>query len=101
MSNLILYIVIAYNQTGQNYCEQLAAYNSMSQHLRRILLAKSVVDTKNKNYMCRKNKRSKPADDRKIYFPPESTDDLINRVAYDTQHHPMVKLSIKVAYPRL
>lgn len=94
MSNLILYIVTAYNQTGQNYFEQLAAYNSMSQHLRRILLAKSVVDTRNKNYMCRKNKRSKPADDRRIYSFPETTDDIIDRLAYDTQHHPMVKLSI-------
>ncbi|XP_032673765.1 uncharacterized protein LOC116845328 isoform X2 [Odontomachus brunneus] len=85
----------AYNQTGQNYFEQLAAYNSMSQHLRRILLAKSVVDTRNKNYMCRKNKRSKPADDRRICSLPETTDDIIDRLAYDTQHHPMDVLRIK------
>ncbi|XP_019701053.1 uncharacterized protein LOC105191988 isoform X2 [Harpegnathos saltator] len=85
----------AYNPTGQNYFEQLAAYNSMSQHLRRILLAKSVIDTRNKSYMCRRSKRSKPAAERRIYSLPEMTDDIIDRLAYDTRHHPMDILRMK------
>lgn len=96
MSNLMSYIVTAYNPTGQNYFKQLAAYNSMSQHLRRILSAKSVVDTRNKAYMCRKNKRSKATEDRRVYSLPEMTDDIIDRLAYDTRHHPMVKSSASV-----
>lgn len=88
--------IVAYNQTGQNYYEQLAAYNSMSSHLRRILLARSVIDTRNKSYLKR-NQRYKVqrADDSGVCLPSlEATDDVINKLAYDTQHHPMVKLSI-------
>lgn len=61
----------------------------MSSHLRRILLAKKVVDTKNKSYLKR-NQRCKVqrAGDSGIYL--EATDDVIDRLAYDTQHHPMV-----------
>lgn len=84
---------VAYNQTGQNYFEQLAAYNSMSSHLRRILLARSVVDARNKNYILDKNKQCKLTDDKGVYSRPEVTDDLIDRLAYDTEHHPMVGLS--------
>ncbi|XP_066587436.1 uncharacterized protein [Prorops nasuta] len=47
----------AYNQSGQNYFEQLEAYNCMSSHLRRIHLAKSAVDTRNDRYM--KDKKNK------------------------------------------
>lgn len=56
-------------------------------------MAKSVVDTRNKSYMCRKNKQSKPISDRRVYSLPKMTDDIIDRLAYDTQHHPMVKLN--------
>lgn len=86
--------IVVYNQTGQNYFEQLAAYNSMSSHLRRVLLAKSIVDTRNKNYLKR-NQRCKvqEAVDSKIYLRLATTDDVIDKLAYDTRHHPMVKLS--------
>ncbi|KYN27285.1 PREDICTED: uncharacterized protein LOC108757848 [Trachymyrmex cornetzi] len=84
-----------YNQTGQNYFEQLAAYNSMSVHLRRILLARSVVDTRNKIYLKR-NQRYKVqrADDSEVCLHLGATDDVIDRLAYDTRHHPMDMLGI-------
>lgn len=84
--------IVAYNQTGQNYYEQLAAYNSMSSHLRRILLARSVVDTRNKNY-SKKNQHHKVQRDSGVYLRLE-VDDVINKLAYDTEHHPMVKFNI-------
>ncbi|XP_018400569.1 PREDICTED: uncharacterized protein LOC108778017 [Cyphomyrmex costatus] len=86
-----------YNQTGQNYFEQLAAYNSMSLHLRRILLARNVVDTRNKIYLKR-NQRYKVqrADDSEICLRLGATDDVIDRLAYDTQHHPMDILRINL-----
>lgn len=85
---------LAYNQTGQNYFEQLAAYNSMSLHLRRILLARSVVDTRNK-ISLKRNQRYKVqrADDSEVCLRLGATDDVIDRLAYDTRHHPMVKFS--------
>jgi len=87
--------MVAYNQTGQNYYEQLAAYNSMSSHLRRVLLAKSVVDTRNKNYLKRNQQyKVQRADDSRVCLRLETTDDVIDRLAYDTRHHPMVKLNI-------
>lgn len=68
----------------------------MSSHLRRILLAKSTIDTRNKNYLLKKNQRSKvqDADDKRAYLYLEVTDDVIEKLAYDTQHHPMVKLRL-------
>ncbi|KYQ50257.1 Spermatogenesis-associated protein 7 like protein [Trachymyrmex zeteki] len=84
-----------YNQTGQNYFEQLAAYNSMSLHLRRILLARSVVDTRNK-ISLKRNQRYKVqrADDSEVCLRLGATDDVIDRLAYDTRHHPMDMLEI-------
>ncbi|EGI60852.1 Spermatogenesis-associated protein 7-like protein [Acromyrmex echinatior] len=84
-----------YNQTGQNYFEQLAAYNSMSAHLRRILLARSIVDTRNKIYL-KKNQRYKVqrTDDSEVCMRLEATDDVIDRLAYDIRHHPMDMLGI-------
>ncbi|CAL1686548.1 unnamed protein product [Lasius platythorax] len=80
-----------YNQTGQKYFDQLMAYNSMSAHLRRILLAKSVVDSRNKKYLLRKNQRCKVQETgyKRACSRPEVTDDVIDRLAYDTLHHPM------------
>lgn len=86
--------IVAYNQTGQNYYEQLAAYNSMSSHLRRVLLARSVVDTRNKNYFKRNQQYKVQRADSGVYLRLEATDDVIDKLAYDTQHHPMVKLNI-------
>ncbi|XP_025073143.1 uncharacterized protein LOC105423361 isoform X2 [Pogonomyrmex barbatus] len=84
-----------YNPTGQNYFEQLAAYNAMSSHLQRILLAKSVVDTRNKNYL-KKNRRCKVQEinDSRVCLRLETIDDGIDKLAYDIQHHPMDILRI-------
>ncbi|RLU19240.1 hypothetical protein DMN91_007797 [Ooceraea biroi] len=80
-----------YNQTGQSYFEQLEACNLMSWHLRRILLAKSVVDTKNKDYLLKKSRQCKVqgVGRERIYLHPDVIDDVIDRLAYDTQHHPV------------
>lgn len=67
----------------------------MSTHLRRILLARSVVDARNKNYLKSKQQcKVQRADDSGDRLRLETMDDVINKLAYDTQHHPMVKLSI-------
>ncbi|XP_012521378.1 uncharacterized protein LOC105827798 [Monomorium pharaonis] len=85
----------AYNQTGQNYYEQLEAYNSMSSHLRRILKAKSIVDTRNKNCLKRNQRRKvQRADDNRVCLYLEVTDDVIDKLAYDTKHHPMDMLAL-------
>lgn len=83
---------VVYNQTGQNYYEQLAAYNSMSSHLRRVFLARSVIDSRNKNYLKRNQGCKVQKTDSEICLHLEATDDVIDKLAYDTQHHPMVKL---------
>ncbi|KAM0737010.1 hypothetical protein ACS0PU_000579 [Formica fusca] len=87
-----------YNQTGERYLEQLAAYNSMSIHLRRILSAKSVIDTRNKNYLLKKHQRCKVQEtgDKRVCSHPAVIDDVINRLAYDTLHHPMDILRINL-----
>lgn len=74
-----------YNLAGENYFEQLSAYNSMRCHIRRILLAKSVVDTKNKKYINNKKKQLKVQLSRRF-----SLDNFIDQLAFDTKHHPMV-----------
>ncbi|XP_015120290.1 uncharacterized protein LOC107043345 [Diachasma alloeum] len=42
-----------YNQTGENFFQQLGVYNHMNTHLRRVLQAKCVVDSKNPRYVQR------------------------------------------------
>lgn len=88
-----------YNQTGERYLEQLAAYNSMSIHLRRILSAKSVIDTRNKNYLLKKHQPCKVQEtgDKRVCSHPAVIDDVINRLAYDTLHHPMFVVAERVA----
>ena len=83
----------AYNQNGQNYFEQLTAYNSMSSHLRRILLAKCVVDAKNKNYMRKRKQLCKDIDYKSECTKTDMTNDIIDKLAYDTLHHPAVEYS--------
>lgn len=64
----------------------------MNSHLRRVLLARNVVDTRNKSCL-KKNQRYKvQRTDSEICLHLEATDDLVDKLAYDTQHHPMVKL---------
>lgn len=70
----------------------MIAYNSMSKHLRRILSAKSVIESKNKNYLLKK-KRCKIQETSDKTVCPKAIDELINRLAYDTLHHPRVKFS--------
>ncbi|CAG5106490.1 Protein of unknown function [Cotesia congregata] len=74
-----------YNQKGESYFEQLAAYNRMSAHLRRVLLAKSRVDSRNESYMLKKRSISAG----KVKFIPSPPQEFIDRVAYDTEHHPL------------
>ncbi|KAL0110576.1 hypothetical protein PUN28_013872 [Cardiocondyla obscurior] len=90
-----------YNQTGQNYFEQLAAYNSMNAHLRRILLAKNVVDTSNKTCLKKNQCKVQGGDDNRIYLRLERTNNVIDKLAYDTQHHPMdiLRINLNARHP--
>ncbi|XP_076283217.1 uncharacterized protein LOC143210332 isoform X2 [Lasioglossum baleicum] len=78
----------AYNHNGQNYFEQLTTYNSMSSHLRRVLLAKCVIDSRNKNCVTRRKQFYKQIECKPHFTKRKITDDLIDRLAYDTLHHP-------------
>ncbi|KAK0182708.1 hypothetical protein PV327_000818 [Microctonus hyperodae] len=75
-----------YNQTGEGYFQQLSAYNHMSAHLRRILLAKSRVDSRNPSYIQRQ--RCRYLLNEKL-LQKSISQEFIDRLAYDTQHHPM------------
>ncbi|XP_043581653.1 uncharacterized protein LOC122567338 isoform X2 [Bombus pyrosoma] len=78
----------AYNQNGQNYYEQLTAYNSMSAHLRRVLLAKCVVDARNRNYIRKKKQMCKQIDWKPQFVKTEITN-VIDKLTYDVSYHPM------------
>ncbi|XP_076657149.1 uncharacterized protein LOC143361550 isoform X2 [Halictus rubicundus] len=78
----------AYNHNGQNYFEQLTTYNSMSSHLRRVLLAKCVIDSRNKNCVTKRKQFCKQIEYKPHFMKRKITDDLIDRLAYDTLHHP-------------
>ncbi|KAK2581403.1 hypothetical protein KPH14_005083 [Odynerus spinipes] len=78
-----------YNLAGENYIEQLSAYNSMRCHIRRVLLAKSVVDSRNNRYINEKKKRPKSQ-----LSKGYSLDNLIDQLVYDTKHHPMDMLTM-------
>ncbi|XP_074103550.1 uncharacterized protein LOC141530384 isoform X2 [Cotesia typhae] len=82
---IIYFYFVVYNQKGESYFEQLAAYNRMSAHLRRVLLAKSRVDSRNESYMLKK--RSMFAG--RVKSIPSPPQEFIDRVAYDTEHHPL------------
>ncbi|KAI4501516.1 hypothetical protein M0802_003393 [Mischocyttarus mexicanus] len=81
-----------YNLAGENYFEQLSAYNSMRFHIRRVLLAKSVVDARNKKYISNKKKELKTQLPRKF-----SLDNFIDQLAFDTKHHPMDMLRMNLS----
>ncbi|XP_017883505.1 uncharacterized protein LOC108627010 [Ceratina calcarata] len=78
----------AYNQDGQNYFQQLTIYNSMSAHLRRVLLAKCVVDAGNRAYMRKKKQLCKPNCKQRYVQTDSCTNNFIDKLAYDTLHHP-------------
>ncbi|XP_015184375.1 PREDICTED: uncharacterized protein LOC107070570 isoform X2 [Polistes dominula] len=80
-----------YNLAGENYFEQLSSYNSMRFHIRRVLLAKSVVDARNKKYINNKKKELKTQLPRKF-----SLDNFIDQLAFDTKHHPMDMLRMNL-----
>ncbi|KAK9304082.1 hypothetical protein QLX08_004454 [Tetragonisca angustula] len=88
----------AYNQNGQNYFEQLTAYNSMSLHLRRVLLAKCAVDARNKTYMRRRKQTCKQIDWKPQYVKAEIKNNIIDRLAYDTLYHPADFLRMNSKY---
>ncbi|XP_078035993.1 uncharacterized protein LOC144469496 isoform X2 [Augochlora pura] len=77
-----------YNQNGQSYFTQLTTYNSMSAHLRRVLLAKCVIDSRNKNFTSRRKPFTKQVECKPRFTKKIITDELIDRLAYDTLHHP-------------
>lgn len=81
---------VVYNHNGQNYFEQLTTYNSMSSHLRRVLLAKCVIDSRNKNCTSRRKQFCKQVECKPHFTKKRMTNDLINRLAYDSLHHPAV-----------
>ena len=60
----------------------------MTSHLRRVLLAKCVVDAKNKSYICRKKQLLRQCNRKSRSARIEITNSLIDRLAYDTLHHP-------------
>ena len=73
----------------------------MSAHLRRVHLAPSVVDSRNKKYIeakrraqLRSIRRSKSNE--KII--PRGN--IIDEIAYDTQHHPIVSFSFFFQVPK-
>ncbi|XP_076750866.1 uncharacterized protein LOC143423417 [Xylocopa sonorina] len=84
----------AYNQNGQNYFEQLTAYNSMSAHLRRILLTKCTVDARNKTYIRKKRQTNGQIDYKPRFVKTEITDNIIDSLAYDTLYHPVEFLKL-------
>lgn len=100
------YFFSAYNPTGECLEVQLSSYNAMTNHLRRILTAKSVVDS-GKN-MDKKVTSRRDAKLQKVKIAPRmrhqrldinSNDSKvshslsqndIDRLVYDTKHHPNV-----------
>ncbi|XP_043273412.1 uncharacterized protein [Venturia canescens] len=85
-----------YNQTGQNYFEQLSSYNRMNSHLRRILMAQSVVDARNQKYIREKRLNSRSSSCSKSLDQILSRRDFIDGVAYDTEHHPIDLLRMRL-----
>lgn len=65
----------------------------MSAHLRRILLAKCVVDARNKTYMRKKKQVCKETDWKPRFGKTEITNNIIDKLAYDTSYHPVVNYS--------
>ncbi|XP_058793017.1 uncharacterized protein LOC131665261 [Phymastichus coffea] len=81
----------AYNQTGQSCVEQLSVYRSMCSHLRRVLMAKSVVDTRNPRFARTIQRRCRPTSCKLSFLDGDFcclSSQTIDRLAYDTEHHP-------------
>ncbi|XP_031366596.1 TNF receptor-associated factor family protein DDB_G0272098-like isoform X3 [Apis dorsata] len=60
----------------------------MSAHLRRILLAKCVVDARNKTYMRKKKQACKQIGWKPKCAKTDITNNIIDKLAYDTSYHP-------------
>ncbi|KZC06442.1 Spermatogenesis-associated protein 7 like protein [Dufourea novaeangliae] len=61
----------------------------MSSHLRRVLLAKSAIDARNKNYTSKGKQFCKQVNCKPRFTKTGIRNDVINRLAYDTLHHPV------------
>ncbi|XP_046490540.1 uncharacterized protein [Neodiprion pinetum] len=94
----------AYNPSGQRHEVQLTTYNAMTNHLRRVLLAKSVVDCGKVDGVSKKNgRRTKTsARGREVRTAKESlSQNVIDRLAYDTKYHPNVVAKMSWRHDRL
>lgn len=65
----------------------------MSAHLRRILLAKCVVDARNRSYIRKKRQMCKQTDWKPQFVKTEITNNVIDKLTYDVSYHPMVNYS--------
>ncbi|XP_071869234.1 uncharacterized protein isoform X2 [Bombus fervidus] len=61
----------------------------MSAHLRRILLAKCVVDARNRSYIRKKKQMCKQIDWKPQFVKTEITNNVIDKLTYDVSYHPM------------
>ncbi|XP_011504666.1 PREDICTED: uncharacterized protein LOC105367597 [Ceratosolen solmsi marchali] len=78
----------AYNQTGQSYVDQLSLHRSMCTHLRRVLLAKSVVDSRNPKYINAMHNRHKPSSYKSKFLEECPSNEIIEKLTYNTEHRP-------------
>lgn len=86
-----------YNQTGEGYFDQLKTYNHMTTHLKKVYQAKCVVDSRNQNYLINKQQRCRSLC-RDKSLEKCTSQDVIDRLAFDTQHHPIVIKLIKIIF---
>ena len=70
----------------------------MSSHLRRVLLAQSIVDARNPRYIDQKDNKCKDVCRRSTSLEGSQTEDLIDRIAYDTKHHPLLSINFHYQY---
>ncbi|KAG7204141.1 hypothetical protein KM043_001986 [Ampulex compressa] len=84
----------AYNQTGQTFFERLSAFNSMSSHLRRVVLAKSVIDVGNKNYVHTKPKTYKLFDNQSKLLNNSCENIIINDLSCSIHSQSLDELSV-------
>ena len=68
----------------------------MSSHLRRVLLAKGVVDTRNPRYTRRKPNKDDGVCNRSRSLEGSHTKNLIDRLACDTEHFSQVRITLLI-----
>ncbi|XP_014206422.1 uncharacterized protein LOC106637955 [Copidosoma floridanum] len=82
-----------YNQTGQSYTNQVSLHRRMCMHFRRVIKAKCVVDARNPRFTRVLQKRAGGSCAARLRFSEDCccqcpSEDTIDRLAYDTHHHP-------------